>query len=156
MVMIHLVPHRDGVEVPQWCRQEPVLRLNVAYGFNLPGFEVNGDGVYAVLSFNRQDFPCWLPWESIFGLTLPGKSHEGVMWPQSAPRDMQPMLQNASAEAQDVAVSLRVIDETTPKTQPKQQEEAIGQVQDDPPQTHAKREAETSPARGSHLRLVKG
>ena len=89
VVMVHLVPGRSGVAVPPQYAEDPVLRLNIAYGFNLPALQVDADGVYAVLSFNRQNFGCTLPWDSIFAMTLPDDGHEGVVWPASAPEELR-------------------------------------------------------------------
>ena len=52
-VMVHLDPRREGVKAPGYLAEDPVLRLNIAYGFNLPTLEVDDEGVYAVLSCSR-------------------------------------------------------------------------------------------------------
>lgn len=110
VVMLHLVPSAEGARVPPEFSGDAVLRLNIAYGFRLPGLEIDDEGVYAVLSFNRRDFPCWLPWDSIFGMTLPETAHEGVVWPDSLPDDLLPFFEGAGASGGEVAVSLRAVE----------------------------------------------
>jgi len=89
LVMVHLDPRPDEVIVPGYLKDGPVLRLNLAYGFRLPALDVNGDGVYAVLSFNRQNFGCNLPWSAIFALTAPDKGNDGMVWPSSLPVELR-------------------------------------------------------------------
>jgi hypothetical protein len=98
MVMIHLDPRCPGVIVPAQFRADPVLRLNVAWQFQLPALEVGDDGVYAVLSFQRQNFGCTLPWPAVFGLTMPDDEHEGMLWPESMPPELDPFFGPASEQ----------------------------------------------------------
>jgi stringent starvation protein B len=88
IVMVHLDPRCDGVEVPEQFADDPVLRLNLAYGFNLPRFDIDDDGVFAVLSFSGCNFGCTLPWESIFAMTSPDDP-EGSVWPESVPAELR-------------------------------------------------------------------
>jgi stringent starvation protein B len=85
LVMVHLDARHASVRVPEHLKDDAGLRLNIAYGFNLPALEIGEDGIYAVLSFNRQPCPCELPWEAVFAFTLPSEGHWGVMWPLSVP-----------------------------------------------------------------------
>jgi hypothetical protein len=89
VVMVHLDPRVEGVVVPPQFSQQPALRLNVAYAFNLPALDVNEEGVYAVLSFNRQNFGCTIPWRAVFALTLPYDDHDGMVWPDSMPVELR-------------------------------------------------------------------
>ena len=89
VVMVHLDPRIQGVVVPPQFAQEAALRLNVAYAFKLPAFEISDDGVYAILSFNRQNFGCTIPWRAVYALTLPDESHEGMVWPDSMPLELK-------------------------------------------------------------------
>ena len=89
VVMVHLDPRIDGVVVPPQFSRESALRLNVAYAFNLPAFEITKEGVYAILSFNRQNFGCTIPWQAVYALTLPDESHEGMVWPDSMPLELK-------------------------------------------------------------------
>jgi len=106
LVMLHLDPRVEGVVVPPQFRGDPVLRLNIAYGFNLPALDVDSQGVYAVLSFNRRDFGCTLPWESIFALTAPQDGHEGMVWPESIPAELAPFFADLGITAGAVPVAL--------------------------------------------------
>ncbi len=106
MVMVHLDPRLPEVVVPPRFTDDPVLRLNIAYGFNLPVLDVNATGVYAVLSFNRIDFPCTLPWDAVFAMTAPDRAHEGMVWPESVPAELAPFFADLGIERGPVPVSL--------------------------------------------------
>ena len=88
LVMIHLDPRHEGVIVPPRFQGDPVLRLNLAYGFNLPALDLNDEGVYAVLSFSGKPFGCTIPWGAIFAMTLPDENHVGYSWSTSIPSDI--------------------------------------------------------------------
>ncbi len=88
LVMVHLDPRPDEVIVPGWLKSEPVLRLNLAYGFRLPALDIGAEGVYAVLSFNKQNFGCNIPWSAVFAMTAPDRAHEGRIWPESLPPEL--------------------------------------------------------------------
>lgn len=89
LVMIHLDPRVEGVEVPERFKKDPVLRLNIAYGYRLPALDIGLDGVYAVLSFSKQNFGCTLPWSAIFALTSPDNAHEGIVWHEAVPPELR-------------------------------------------------------------------
>lgn len=175
LVMIHLDPRPEEVIVPAWLKTEPVLRLNLAYGFRLPALDVGADGVYAVLSFNRQNFGCTIPWGAVFALTMPDNGHDGMLWPSSLPEELRP----AGEVAETGAVALKPIvrpstlgpaptpevDLTAPAedgpdqvptspgpalTEPTASAPPEGTTDAPPPEVQ-----DTAPRR-SHLRLVKG
>ena len=109
VVMMHLDPRIDGVVVPPQFSQESALRLNVAYAFNLPAFEISEGGIYAILSFNRQNFGCTIPWQAVYALTLPEENHEGMVWPDSMPLELKE--EAASMEGQTAEPERRVASE---------------------------------------------
>ena len=88
LVMVHLDPRVDGVEVPDYLSQDPTLRLNIAYGFNLPALEIDMEGIYAVLSFGGVNHGCTIPWASVFAITMPDDQHAGRLWPSSLPAEL--------------------------------------------------------------------
>ncbi|MGM0576972.1 MAG: hypothetical protein ACQEXJ_14705 [Myxococcota bacterium] len=108
LVMVHLDPRAEGVDVPGMFCEDPVLRLNIAYGFDLPALEVDDEGIYAVLSFNRRDYGCNLPWDSIFALTLPDDGHEGMVWPGFLPPEMDPFFAQAGIGLHPRESSIRI------------------------------------------------
>ncbi len=114
LVMIHLDPRPEEVIVPSYLKEGPVLRLNLAYGFRLPALDVHAEGVYAVLSFNRQNFGCTLPWTAIFALTSPDKGHDGMVWPSSLPAE----LRSATEAPSTAGVPLRARPQTGPTAVP--------------------------------------
>ena len=113
LVMIHIDPRVEGVVVPEHFTSQAVLRLNIAYGFNLPALEIDEEGVYAVLSFSRRDFGCTLPWASVFAITLPDANNEGTMWPNSLPPELKQSAEHLGQEQPEGTglseTSLRVV-----------------------------------------------
>jgi stringent starvation protein B len=112
LVMVHLDPRVEGVVVPEHLAEDPTLRLNIAYGFNLPALEIDDEGIYAVLSFGGVNHGCTLPWESIYALTLPGDEHDGKVWASSLPPELAEQA-GAMAEAAEEAArapTLRVVE----------------------------------------------
>ncbi|PKN57653.1 MAG: hypothetical protein CVU56_09950 [Deltaproteobacteria bacterium HGW-Deltaproteobacteria-14] len=107
LVMLHLDPRVEGVSVPPQFRGDPVLRLNIAYGFNLPALDIDASGVYAMLSFSGRNFGCNLPWEAIFAMTAPHDGHEGMVWPESIPAELAPFFADLGMTAGAVPVSLQ-------------------------------------------------
>lgn len=85
VVMVHLNPRAPGVIVPERFKKDVLLRVNIAVGFNLPVFRIEHEGIVTMLSFNRQNFLCTIPWTSIFCLTLPDKGHAGRVWEEDFP-----------------------------------------------------------------------
>ncbi|MCA9515011.1 MAG: stringent starvation protein B [Myxococcales bacterium] len=108
LVMLHLDPREPGVSVPPQFAGEPVLRLNLAYGFNLPALDIDAQGVFAVLSFSGQNFGCTLPWDAIFAMTAPHDNHEGMVWAESVPQELAPYFQSLGVRRGAMPVSLRV------------------------------------------------
>lgn len=147
LVMLHLDPRVEGVIVPEQFAKDSALRLNIAYQFKLPALDIGAEGVYAVLSFNRKNFACTVPWPSIFAMTKPHAGHDGVVWPHSVP----PELKGSFAQAGiDRPTRLRPTgsDGSTPAPEPPARElEVVSPAGGD--------SAEPTPRRG-HLKLVKG
>lgn len=105
LVMVHLDPRPEDVIVPGYLKADPVLRLNLAYGFRLPALDIGAEGVYAVLSFNKQNFGCTLPWHAVFALTRPDNGHDGMVWPGSLPPELRPMTSSGTTSAAGVELS---------------------------------------------------
>ena len=160
LVMVHLDPRLDGVVVPKEFKDDHVLRLNIAYGFNLPALDVDEEGIYAVLSFYGRDFGCTLPWDAIFAMTMPDEEDEGALWPLSLPEEWKDGFAGASealAQAQDLAES-----DEPPATAPTTLRVVDGGMSDEPPEAVSTEEDESDPdieepsASRPHLRIVKG
>lgn len=110
LVMVHLDPRRDGVVVPEYLSHDPVLRLNLAYGFNLPALDIDDSGVFAILSFGGRNFGCTLPWHAIFAMTRPGDAHAGVAWPESTPPELAAALAESDLETPPPPPTLSAVD----------------------------------------------
>ncbi len=170
IVMIHLDPRRPGVVVPEHLAADPVLRLNVAWGFRLPAFDIGDEDVYAVLSFGGRDFGCTLPWAAIFAMTLPDTGHRGAVWPTSLPPELLSQadaLVEAMGEAEGAVERVSIVGEAKaqsarPGLRVVQAESALEEpAPEDPASSEPNGEQDDeevasalAPSR-SHLRLVK-
>lgn len=87
-LFVHLDPRVDTVVVPQWYRSEPQLVLQI--GFDMPvairDLQVDADGIYGTLSFNRSPFTCEVQWDAVFALA--GDDGRGMVWPDSMPHEI--------------------------------------------------------------------
>jgi len=109
LVMVHLDPRLADVIVPDYLAVDPTLRLNIAYGFNLPALEVDDEGIYAVLSFGGVNHGCTVPWEAVYALTVPDAQQDGKMWPSSLPPELAEQAAAMAAAAPPPAPALRVV-----------------------------------------------
>jgi stringent starvation protein B len=97
--MVHLDARRPGVLVPKEYAEEPHLRLNLSYRFQIPDLEITDRGVQATLSFRGTHFRCQLPWGAVFGITSQ-QSGDGQVWPEDLPVEVSSHL---SAQKRDEA-----------------------------------------------------
>lgn len=88
IAMVHLDPRKEGVQVPERFRHDPVLRLNFAYGFRLPALTVDDEGVYAILNFQGERAACNIPWSAVFAITAPEHPGLGHLWPEDVPQEL--------------------------------------------------------------------
>ena len=86
VTMVHLDARKDGVVVPPQYAQEPHLRLNLSYRYNIPDLDLSDHRIQATLSFGGRPFRCLLPWTSIFGIT--SHAGEGQVWPEDLPGEV--------------------------------------------------------------------
>ena len=94
-LFVHLDPRADGVVVPQYLRNQAqlVLQLGMNLVIPIPDLEVDEEGVYGTLSFNRAPFYCRIPWGAVFAMV--GDDGMGVVWQEDMPAEV----------ADDVAVA---------------------------------------------------
>ena len=127
-VFVHLDPRMDTVAVPQWYRSEPQLVLQIGFDMPVPirDLEVDSDGVYGTLSFNRTPFTCEVPWEAVFALA--GDDGRGMVWPDSMPHEISEEIEREAGREPPPVVeerpSLRVLpaveeSESRPSSPPK-------------------------------------
>lgn len=157
LVMVHLDPRGDDVIVPQRFKSDPVLRLNLAYMFRLPALDIGAEGIYAVLSFDKQNFGCTLPWSCVFAVTRPDANHEGIVWPESAPAELRGSFARAGVtsatplqNAPQSVSPLAAVPDEAPSEPPSATPSA------DNPDTQEPAADEPQPRRRGHLALVKG
>lgn len=96
-VYVQLDPRRQGVDLPEFLRQEP--RLVLQYGYNMPvpihDLVVDEDGIKATLSFRRVSHATLIPWSAVFAIT--DGDHRGCLWEADLPADLN--LETESAPA---------------------------------------------------------
>ncbi len=129
-LFVHLDPRVDTVAVPESYRSEPQLVLQI--GFDLPvpirDLEVDADGIYGTLSFNRSPFTCQIQWDAVFALA--GDDGRGMVWPESMPEEISEEIEREAGREPPPPVveerpSLRVLPaldqdtDSTPSTPPK-------------------------------------
>lgn len=84
VAMLHLDARRPGVIVPPQYAQDPHLRLNLSYRFQIHDLEIDDARVQATLSFGGRLFQCIVPWAAIFGITSQATG-DGQVWPEDLP-----------------------------------------------------------------------
>jgi len=132
-LFVHLDPRVDTVAVPQSYRSEPQLVLQIGFDMPVPirDLEVDTDGIYGTLSFNRSPFTCQIQWDAVFALA--GDDGRGMVWPESMPEEISQEIEREAGREDPPPVveerpSLRVLPavdedaESTPSTPPKRGE----------------------------------
>lgn len=127
-LFVHLDPRMDGVVVPQWYRTEPQLVLQIGFDMPvpIPDLQVDPEGIYGTLSFNRSPFTCNVQWDAVFALA--GDDGRGMVWPDSMPEEISEEIEREAGREPPPVVeerpSLRVLpavedSERRPSTPPK-------------------------------------
>lgn len=87
-VYVQLDPRRQGVELPEFLRQEP--RLVLQYGYNMPvpihDLVIDAQGIKATLSFRRVAHATVVPWSAVFAIT--DGEQRGYLWEADLPADL--------------------------------------------------------------------
>ncbi len=86
-VMVFVDSRREGVLVPEHLKGDFQLRLNFDYAFEIPDFQVLPDRLEASLSFNKKNFFCVLPFESVY-LMINHFIQQGSLFTESIPVEM--------------------------------------------------------------------
>lgn len=101
-ILIHVDCDAEGVEVPEYLRQQPTMtpfRLGYALRPAIPDLEITDEFVACSLTFSGVWHHCIFPWGAIGGVTYTD-AHAGTIW-------MQPPLPRRAASS-DAAVPERV------------------------------------------------
>lgn len=114
ITMLHLDARRPGVVVPRQYEQDPHLRLNLSYRYQIPDLEIDDERVQATLSFGGRSFRCVVPWEAVFGITSQATG-DGQVWPEDLPAEV---MKEAEKERPRLA-AVESEDETRPDSAPK-------------------------------------
>ena len=127
-LFVHLDPRLESVIVPPWYRTEPqlVLQIGLEMPVPIPELEVDTQGIYGTLSFNRSPFTCKVDWDAVFALA--GDDGRGMVWPDSMPEEISEEIEREAGRKPPPVVeerpSLRVLpalddDEAKPSDPPK-------------------------------------
>jgi stringent starvation protein B len=128
-LFVHLDPRVDTVVVPDWYRSEPQLVLQIGFDMPvpIPDLQVDAEGIYGTLSFNRSPFACHVQWDAVFALA--GDDGRGMVWPDSMPHEITDEIEREAGREPPPPVveerpSLRVLPaveegDSTPSTPPK-------------------------------------
>jgi hypothetical protein len=88
--------------------------------------QVDEEGIYGTLSFNRSPFTCQVQWDAVFALA--GDDGRGMVWPDSMPHEISEEIEREAGREPppipEERPSLRVLpavqeEERTPSTPPK-------------------------------------
>jgi stringent starvation protein B len=128
-LFVHLDPRMDTAIVPEWYCSEPQLVLQIGFDMPvpIPDLQVDTDGIYGTLSFNRSPFTCHVEWEAVFALA--GDDGRGMVWPDSIPHEITEEIEREAGREPPPVVeerpSLRVLpavegdEESRPSSPPK-------------------------------------
>jgi stringent starvation protein B len=96
---VHLDARRPGVQLPARFLAEAHLRLDYGYGFQppIPDLTIDDDGIRATLSFNRQPFATFVPWEAVY--VIADFDGNGAVWQDDIPPDLPIERAPADSEA---------------------------------------------------------
>ncbi len=84
--MVTVDARRPGVDVPAQFANDPRLRLNLSYRFQLP-LEMNEWGVIASLTFGGMPHSCRLPWNSLYQM-YSHATKDQFLFPADVPEDL--------------------------------------------------------------------
>ena len=117
-LFVHLDPRVESVVVPEWFRSEPQLVLQIGFDMPvpIPDLQVDADGIYGTLSFNRSPFTCHVQWDAVFALA--GDDGRGMVWPDSMPEEISQEIEREAGREPPPVVeerpSLRVLPAVDP------------------------------------------
>jgi hypothetical protein len=93
----------------------------------IPDLQVDSEGIYGTLSFNRSPFICQVHWDAVFALA--GDDGRGMVWPDSMPDEISEEIEREAGREPPPVVeerpSLRVLpavegdEESRPSSPPK-------------------------------------
>ncbi|MFQ5481543.1 MAG: ClpXP protease specificity-enhancing factor SspB [Nitrospinaceae bacterium] len=129
--MVCLDPRHPGVDVPAMHKANPMLSLIFNLNFRRP-IEIHTDGIQATLAFGGRPHRCFIPFEAVWAIYIPG-SQTGKVWEPSIPQDLDLSMLRDKGGAPSVPEPTK-----------------------DPPPPDAKKPGEAKPKRDrSHLRVIK-
>ena len=86
---MHISGLQPEAHLPSSCRQACVaLDLGYDTAVPIPDLQCEDDGIIATLSFDRKPFQVYIPWETVFAITV-SETGKGVVWPSDMPPAMK-------------------------------------------------------------------
>ncbi len=88
IVQLRFKGQMPGLNVPKNLRNEDhcMVEIGLNMPIPIPDLELVERGVFATLSFSRNAFRCFIPWEAVFAMS-DKDSGKGVAWPGSMPAE---------------------------------------------------------------------
>jgi len=133
----------DGVDVPDYLKGDPALRLALNVRMRQPIY-IRDEGVSSVLSFSGQPHDCFIPLQAIWGAYEPdGDLENGLIWEDAVPQVIRVAL-GAQMDVDSVEESdIETVDlDATPQ-------------QLDTSRAESEEGVATRPTKVPHLRVVK-
>lgn len=84
--MLHIVPARDGVEIPEHLMEQTTVTLKISRLFRGRLTISTQTGVEAELLFSNEYFTCKVPFEAVWAVT--SSSGQMRMWPEDTPEEI--------------------------------------------------------------------
>ena len=97
LVEVHLDARREGVDVPEHLRDNPMLVLNLSRRFGLEVLELGPLVIKASLGFGTERYLCVMPWNAIWAF-ISKVDDEQVVFPDAVPNELLAAAQQAFAE----------------------------------------------------------
>ncbi|MFK8004260.1 MAG: hypothetical protein AB8H86_32140 [Polyangiales bacterium] len=158
-LFVHLDPREDGVELPDSLSDEPHVMLQVGLDLPvpIPDLRVDRRGISGTLSFARSPFRCVVPWSAVYAIC--GEDGRGMVWPDSMPLEVEDEVLRELGRKEPLGLRLL---EGGAAAQPSAEEpddcidwDSVPPPPEDANSTWEPVDAVASPAKPSHLRLVK-
>lgn len=109
VVSVHFAGLKEGVVMPPWL-QKPTVTFE--YGLNLPipipDITCDENGIHAVLAFSGKSMPTFVPYDSIYAITV-SSTGRGIVWPSEMPEDLRTLQKIDPPKAKEKPNHLRLV-----------------------------------------------
>ena len=102
LISLYIDARRENVIVPEHLKNTAQLILDIGYNLvvPIPDLTVSEQGIASTLSFNRQLFTCFIPWDSLFAVRVEEQYWgQVIMWKDNVPVGIDKVTDKASKKA---------------------------------------------------------